>query len=286
MSKGNQHELQTILVCLTNSNNAERLTKIAVELARKFGCHLVGLHTMQSIEVYPGITIPISSNLEEAFAQAQREESELIEEQFNKHTRGESFVSKWRCVEARSITAADRIVEHARCADLVIIPQADLVHDRPDQTTLQKVVIESSGRPVLVIPSAGEFDHIGDNILIGWSATIESTRSVHDAIPFMQNSKKTNVFWISKAESEELFLTHSAREIATALYRHGVIVNVSHKSRSDLSIGDELLNEAARSGADLIISSAYGHSRIYDFMVGATTPHLMEHMTVPVIFSC
>jgi nucleotide-binding universal stress UspA family protein len=30
---------------------------------------------------------------------------------------------------------------------------------------------------------------------------------------------------------------------------------------------------------------AYGHSRVYDMLIGATTTHLMDHMTAPVLFS-
>ena len=45
---------KTILVCLTTTNNSERLMKAACQMARKFNAHLIGLHTLQSIEVYPG----------------------------------------------------------------------------------------------------------------------------------------------------------------------------------------------------------------------------------------
>lgn len=277
---------KTILVCLTNPSNAERLSRVAVNIARKFNSHLIGLHTMQSLDVYPGITVSISSQFEEEFTKSQIRDSEAIEAIFKRHADCEEFVSEWRCVEAQSISAADRIVEHARCVDLIIMPQPDVEHDRADQSTIQKHVIENSGRPVLVIPNYGEFDEIGENILVGWSATKEATRSIHDAIPFMQTAKNTNVLWISKINSQETYLAQSANEIATALDRNGVKVNVIHRVNSDIPIGDEILNEAADSGADLIVSGAYGHSRIYDFMVGATTPHLMKHMTAPVLFSC
>ncbi|MDJ0612718.1 MAG: universal stress protein [Rhizobiaceae bacterium] len=277
---------KTVLVCLTNPHNAKRMSKIGANLARKFGSHLVGLHTLQSIDVYPGITVPVSSEFEENFTKDQLDQAHQIENIFRENTDCEDFVSEWRCVEAGSVDAADRIIEHARCADLIVVPQADKQHDRPDQTTLQRDIIEAAGRPVLVIPKYGEFDKIGDNILVGWSATKEASRSVHDAIPFMQTGNKTNVFWISKLNSQETYLAHSANEIATALDRNGVKVNVIHRVNTGLPIGDEILNEAADTGADLIVSGAYGHSRIYDFMVGATTPHLMKHMTVPVLFSC
>ena len=277
---------KTILVCLTTTTNAERLTKIAADVARKFNAHLIGLHTLQSLIVYPGIALPLSADTEATFRESQHREAEEIRKVFEQHTKSEDFVAEWRCVEARSETAADRIVEHARCADLVIMQQSDREHDRPDQVTIQRQVIEQSGRPVLVVPTYGQFDVIGENILVGWSATREATRSVHDAIPFMRQAKTVNILWVSENKSRDTYLSQTAGEMAAALDRNGVKANVSHRVSSGLPIGDEILNEATDTGADLIVSGAYGHSRVYDFVMGATTPHLLEHMTEPVLFSC
>ena len=277
---------KTLLVCLTTSDNAERLTKVAVNLARQFEAHLVGLHTLQSISVYPGITVPIPTDITDSFKKEQLLEAEKIKKIFLAATKTEDFVSEWRCFEARSSSAGDRLAEHARCADLIIMAQPDKEHDRPDQTTIQRQVIETSGRPVLIIPTFGTFDTIGTNTLIGWSPTKEATRSVHDAIPLMKNGKTANVFLVSKEDAMDSYVAHTAREIATTLDRHGIKVNVNHCADTGLTVGDLILNEVSDSGADLIVTGAYGHSRMYDFMIGATTSHLMKHMTVPVLFSC
>ena len=53
----------------------------------------------------------------------------------------------------------------------------------------------------------------------------------------------------------------------------------------DVTVGDILLNEAFERGAELIVTGAFGHSRIYDFVIGATTTRLLESMTAPVLFS-
>ena len=277
---------KTILVCLTNTTNAPALCELVCHLARQFNAHLVGLHTLQSISVYPGISVPLSSEFEASYRDQQLSEAREIEEIFQSHTQGEDFISEWRCIETHSHSAAELMAEHARCADLVIVSQPDNEHDRPDQHTMHRNILENAGRPVLVVPVYGKYDTIGENVLVGWSATKEATRAVHDAIPLLQKAKTTHIFWVSKEPDDNSYLAQSAREMATALDRHGVKVEVSHRVGQGLPIGDELLNEAADLGADLIVSGAYGHSRVFDFMVGATTPYLMKHMTVPVLFSC
>ena len=38
-------------------------------------------------------------------------------------------------------------------------------------------------------------------------------------------------------------------------------------------------------GADLIVTGAFGHSRLYDFVIGAVTLDLMKDAECPVLFS-
>lgn len=277
---------KTILVCLNNLDNAKRLSTIACTVARKFDAHLIGLHTLQAMEIYPEIAAHITTDISHSFNQQQQKQADKIRDIFTKVTKPEDFVSEWRTVQALSSNAADQVIEHARCADLIVMPQPDEKHDHLDQTHIQRDVIEGCGRPVLVIPYAGNFETIGDNMLIGWSATKEATRAAHDAIPFARHGGKANIFWITRSNSKDSYLAHTSHQMATCLDRNGVKASVTHRTLTDISIGDEILNEAAESGADMIVSGAYGHSRVYDFVVGATSPHLMKHMTVPVLFSC
>ena len=40
-----------------------------------------------------------------------------------------------------------------------------------------------------------------------------------------------------------------------------------------------------QNGADLIVTGAYGHSRMREFVFGGATRTLLDHMTVPVLMS-
>lgn len=275
---------KTILIYLPNEHNAQRIIRLAANVARKFDSHLTGLHIVSSISDYPETII--SEEFSGRFLKEQEILKNKIKEIFVEQTRSEDFVTEWRCETAASHRYGARLIQHARCADLIIMAQPDPEKDNPEHKHIQREIIEGSGRPVLIIPNYGDFKNIGEKVLVGWSATREAARAVYDGIPLLQASKKTEIFWVSKMDIKGGYMEDAAKEIAVCLDRHGVKVNLSHHQESGLAIGDELLNKAANSGADLIISGAYGHSRMYDFMVGATTPHLMKHMTVPVLFSC
>ena len=52
-----------------------------------------------------------------------------------------------------------------------------------------------------------------------------------------------------------------------------------------LPIGEILLSRAADLGADLLVTGAYGHSRMRELLLGGATRSLLRSMTVPVLMS-
>lgn len=277
--------IKTILVSLTTPEAAERLMGPACTMAQKFNAHLIGLHTIEAIAVYPGIAMHFTAQEMASFEAAQEEQSEAIRKVFEAHTRAEDFVSEWRLVKAQSMTAADRITEHARGVDLVMMSQGRPEEDRPDQRNIQEKVIRESGRPVLVIPYAGSFDVIGRNAMIGWSPTREAARAAHDAIALVEGGGKAIIVTAHHAHDENRLAQDTAHELAVCYDRHGISTTVMDRTDDGISIGDVLLNESFEKACDLIVCGAFGHSRAYDLLFGATTSHLLKHMTAPVLFS-
>ncbi|MGI9356906.1 MAG: universal stress protein [Rhizobiaceae bacterium] len=275
---------KTILLCLTSPNQADRLTTLGCMLARRFGAHLVGLHTLQNIEVYPGVAIDLPRQATLAFNEEQACRAEKTKQIFQKHTEREDCVSEWRLDRSHSVRAEELVVQHALCADLVILPQGDIDQGESDAANFIREVIKNCGRPVLVIPSLGAFNTIGTHSLVGWSATREASRAVSDAIPFLSGNQAT-LLWVSSGKDNAAYMETTADQIAICLDRHGVDSTVAHWQNAQISIGDVLLNEAFERGADLIVTGALGHSQFYDFVIGAVTSHLIEHMTMPVLFS-
>lgn len=277
---------KTISVCLTNQADAEQLLPVASMVARKFNAHLVGLYTLQNMEIYASISVQLSGNAIAEMQAIQSEQAASVKSLFEDHTKNENFVSEWRLIETSTAAAAERLAEQARLSDLVIMMQTDSEHTHSGPATIQRHVIEHGGRPVLVIPRFANINDIGHRVLIGWSGTGECARAVHDAVPFCQISTETRLFWVSGNDSEhDAKLEQSGQEMARALARHEITCSVSHRTKAGIPVGDELLNEAADSDIDLIVTGAFGHSRLYNFVIGATTSHLLKYMTVPVLFA-
>ena len=51
---------KTLLVCLSNKEEAERLLPVAIVVARQFNAHLIGLHYVQSMEMYASVSTQLS----------------------------------------------------------------------------------------------------------------------------------------------------------------------------------------------------------------------------------
>ena len=78
---------------------------------------------------------------------------------------------------------------------------------------------------------------------------------------------------------------HLGSKLAAHLIRHEVKAEVRQIASGGAGIADALLGQARDEAADLLVMGGYGHSRLREMFVGGTTRYILEHMTVPVLFS-
>ena len=274
--------IKTLLVCLTTHTHADTLMRLAVPLARAHNAHLIGLHTLQSVLIYPGIAMHIPEPAFSAFNESQREEAEQIKAVFTKHTANEDFPSEFRLVRAED--ASERLVESARAADLVSMAHEDREIDRYDQRDSQARVIRESGRPVIVVPLGYEGDALGQNILLGWSDTREAARAAHDLLSIAAPGAAVTVLRVASPQQDAL-KDACGIALSEALSRHGMKTTLEQRDAGNKDIAEVLNQVAFEKGADLIVTGAFGHSKVYDFVIGATTYALLRDAQLPVMFS-
>ena len=276
--------LKTLLVCLTTVEHAEDLMKQAVPLARRHDAHLIGLHTVEALLVYPGIAMHIPDGAFSAFSESQKQETAKIKQIFARHTENEDFPSEFRLLRAESVSAGERMVESARAADLVVMAQEDRDVDRGDQRNVQLQVIRESGRPVLVIPNGYDGPEVGSNVVLGWSDTREAARAAHDMLMLTNDGASITILRISAVAHDALHDSEGI-ELAETLSRHGLAATLETRNPDGEPIADVLAKVAFEKGADMVVTGALGHSRAYDFVLGATTYALLTDATLPVLFS-
>ena len=71
-------------------------------------------------------------------------------------------------------------------------------------------------------------------------------------------------------------LSHAEPSLGERMRRGGV---------PDVAVAEALLSHAADSQADFIVMGGYGHSRLWELVLGGVTRTMLETMTVPVLMS-
>jgi nucleotide-binding universal stress UspA family protein len=270
---------KTILVYLDGLDRNAHTLKVAGKLAQQFDAHLAAVYALGQ---------PFATTLD-PFAPAVL--SFQVERDAGMVTRMQEMVAveEKRC--GRSIewrTVNDNLVHnltlHARHADLLVMTQVDPHESSTAAALLAGSVVVGAGRPVLVVPYAGEFSTGGQSVLVAWSGTRESARAIADALPLLKKAREINlVSFNPKGDSQ--WGDIPGADIGLWLTRHGVRVNVRQQKSAEVDVGNQMLSLAADLGVDLIVMGAYGHSRAFEFVLGGVTRTLLESMTVPVLFS-
>lgn len=278
-----------ILVHLDSSDRCDMRTGIAMALARRFNAHLTGTFVLDipAPEFFYGAALPFMGAGPEQVVERMRAEAiEVagpIEQAFHERLQREGVQGDWRLVEG-SLPAT--VALHARYADLAVVAQPNPYEpkDGPSHDVTVTTVM-TSGRPVLVVPFAGEFPTIGERVLVAWNATRESARAVNDAIPLLSQAKLVTVLAVNPRHGVRGHGDVPAADIALHLARHGLKAEAAHTVAKDIPDGEALLSYAADVGADLIVAGAYGHSRARELVFGGVTRTLLSEMTVPVLLS-
>ncbi len=276
-----------LLVVLDSDAASRRRIDLAAALAERFAAHLIGLYPLPVPEVPhhlsyydPAVLDPFFMDLRQRAQAVSDTEREAFE-----HTASlRGLSNEWR-VAAEGLPEADAAL-HARYVDLTILGQLDpdrgdveMIRPRPEQVAF------ASGRPVLVVPYAGQFEAVGRRVLVGWNASREATRAVNDAMPLLTAADVVTVLTIDAREGPDAHGELPGADISLHLARHGVKAEIERTVSAGLSPGDVLLSRAADLGADLLVIGAYGHSRVRELLLGGATRSIMQSMTLPVLMS-
>jgi nucleotide-binding universal stress UspA family protein len=169
------------------------------------------------------------------------------------------------------------LTDWGRTADLLVLSQPT---DDEDERPAEALVL-GLGRPVLMVPYAGEFPTVGDTVAVAWNGTREAARALHAAMPFLLRARKIFLVGVDLDGRPKASIERLAQNLAA----HALDVRLERIPSGGLAIGDILLNAAADLAADLLVMGAYGHSRTRELVFGGATRSLFRHMTLPTLFA-
>ena len=141
------------------------------------------------------------------------------------------------------------------------------------------------GRPVLFVPSVGEYPTIGERVLIAWKDSRESARAVADALPLLKDAKKVFAVAVTPESDESANERFTDAQLGAFLRRHDIEATVRRIAAADIDAGELLLSQAADFGADMIVMGAYSRPRFAELVWGGVTRVMLSSMTAPVLMS-
>lgn len=174
----------------------------------------------------------------------------------------------------------------ALLADLLVLGKRDPGGPHAEQLPpdfAESVVIDS-GKPALVVPDNAPVTQVGRIITIAWKPSRESARAVAAALPLLQRAQAVHVLmWQDKQEAKPA--AHHLGQLAVFLLRHGVAVQTHALGAAPSRIGDAILGEARRHGADLLVMGCYGRSRARELLLGGASRSVLQAMPLPVLMA-
>lgn len=275
---------RTIAATFLDTSEANWLAPMAAALCRSFDAHLIGAHWVEPLPPMGGDLVSDPVILPE-FLEWERKEGAAIRERFELAVKAEDIRAEFRTPTETGGIVADFFIDSCRAADLVLSARVPRHAGRAADVRLQERLIREAGRPVLVLDEKAALTRPARHVLVGVSCTREAMRAVNDMLYLADKGARIDLLSVSSPEGERRAVSDLREDLAAALDRRGFDVTLLDRTKTTSEPGDEMLRTARERGAEMIAVGAFGHSRLYDFVIGAVTSLLLEKAHLPVLFS-
>jgi len=275
---------RTVLVQVDQSSRSAVRTSVAAQLANAHGAHLVGAAAtgISRFVFGEGAFNPGDPVFTHHLAHLRQYARDALTA-FEQAAASAGAAS----VEARLVDddAAGGIALSARYADLTVVGQFDPSTGVPGlMPNFVETVAMNSGRPLLVVPYAGDVSGRFQRPLVAWDGGLPASRAIAGALPLLSQAGTVDVVIFNPDTEADIHGAEPGADLALYLARHGIQVTVVARRVSG-DIGEALLSTAADLGSDLIVMGAYGHTRFREVVLGGATRTVLQSMTVPVLMA-
>jgi nucleotide-binding universal stress UspA family protein len=258
----------SVMVYVEADGAPEQRVRLAAGLADEFNAMLIGLSALAAPPpmVADGMVMDEPTDADIELMRAKLADKDGW---FRGIAGGDRRRLEWRAVLDLPIEALAR---EARGADLVVIGQV-AAPGGAYRALDPGAAILKLGRPTLIAPEG--VGHLrGEHLVIGWKDTREARRAVRDALPFLQQAKRVTIVEACGPGEEKTALGR-LDDLARYLARHRIKAGPKVMLEQRGSGAAQLIEVAREERADLLVTGAYGHSRLGEWMFGGMTRELL-----------
>ncbi|WP_241213215.1 universal stress protein [Sphingomonas sp. ABOLE] len=182
-------------------------------------------------------------------------------------------------VDWRSIVGTEEAVvtREAATADALIVIARERTMDTADAL---HAAIFSTDKPALIVPPGWRangrtrFAHMA----VGLSDSDNARHAIEAAAPWLRMAERVTAIRIGAADDPALQLEPLLDSICVRHERHIV-------PRLDDNLGAQLVAEAKAVGADLLVTGAYRHNQLIEWLLGGTTRHILAAADMPLLMA-
>jgi nucleotide-binding universal stress UspA family protein len=164
------------------------------------------------------------------------------------------------------------VAREARSADLVVIGRERAAGSAYRALDPAGAILKM-GRPTLVVPAAVSSLR-AEHVVIGWKDTREARRALQDALPLLRLATRVTIVEACGPDDEKPALGR-LDDVARYLARHRITGGPRVMLEQQGSGAAQLLRIAREENADLLVTGAYGHSRLGEWVFGGMTQELL-----------
>lgn len=268
----------TLMVYLNVNRVSKHLVGVAVSLANKFSAKLIGVSALAIMPPVVAEGVVVVDNASELDIALMKSKLADAESKFRTAV-GTGLQIEWR---AALELPTDTLIREAGCADLILLERSRASEDMYRVANAGAAIL-AAGRPIVVVP-AGVKSLAAAHVVIGWKDTREARRAVVDALPFLHEAERVTVIEI--CENDEI---EAARlrldDVVHYLARHRIKAEVRTETRIQGSGADQMIEFAQNEDADLLVTGAYGHSRLNEWIFGGMTHDLLTSSSICCLMS-
>jgi nucleotide-binding universal stress UspA family protein len=277
--------IKDLLVHVDRTPAAQLRLGAGLALARRFGAHVTALHLVAEPFLRGGSMHHLPAEVVRGHLRHAEEEADavLAAAKALADRRGVALDTRRESGTLDRLPAV--LARIARNADLVVVGEPGPEEGGADDALLVETAFMDTGRPALVVPHAGPCAMPPDRVLVAWDGSREAARAVHDALPLLRVAADVVLLVVDADRLGPRFGRQPGAGLLAHLGRHDVAARVKAVGSGGSAIAKVILDQAGQEGAGLVVMGGYGHSRLREMMLGGATRHMLERMTLPVLFA-
>ncbi|HSR55890.1 MAG TPA: universal stress protein [Alphaproteobacteria bacterium] len=281
--------IKCILAPMSGIESDKVVGQAAVVIAKRFKSQIQVIFSRGSMAlVAGGLMGDERDEAAERFFEVLRENDEAAEAEVRETF--EELLKSLGAGEAEQPTAllditedapVQAVIERGGAYDLLIVAlPGEGATDQAKAREIAEAALFNTGRQVLLVPEGAELK-LGNKVMVCWNRSQQAGRAVAQAMPFLEGAAEVCIFYVDTGAKRG----PSPGRLKHYLGLHGVKAGVVEAPPDYREVGEQILDQAHSSGADLLVMGAYSQSRLRERLLGGVTSYIFAHSDIPVLMT-